>query len=104
MDEKDSESKPLSEDFAQSSVEEDSPPLRRCPIAVSHSSINADLADASGKLKKKKKIKQTKTCSKLTRVPLTKIKLHILEIDQQDILWYVVSYYSQLVVVLMMQS
>ena len=55
MDEKDSESKPLSQDFAQSSVEEDSPPLRRCPTAVSHISINADLADASGKLKKKKK-------------------------------------------------
>ena len=53
MDEKDSESKPLSQDFAQSSVEEDSPPLRRCPTAVSHISINADLADASGKLKKK---------------------------------------------------
>lgn len=103
MDEKDSESKPLSQDFAQSSVEEDSPPLRRCPTAVSHISINADLADASGKLKKKKK-NQTKTCSKLTRVPLTRIKLHILEIDQLDILWYVVSYYSQLVVVLMMQS
>ena len=103
MDEKDSESKPLSQDFAQSSVEEDSPPLRRCPTAVSHISINADLADASGKLKKKK-IKQTKTCSKLTRVPLTRIKLHILEIDQLDILWYVGSYYSQLVVVLMMQS
>ena len=102
MDEKDSESKPLSADFAQSSVEEDSPPLRRCPTAVSHSSINADLPDASGKLKKN--MKQIKTCSKLTRVPLTKIKLHILEIDQLDILWYVVSYYSQLVVVLMMQS
>ena len=102
MDEKDSESKPLSEDFAQSSVEEDSPPLRRCSTADSHISINAGLADASGKLKKN--MKQIKTCSKLTRVPLTKIKLHILEIDQLDILWYVVSYYSQLVVVLMMQS
>lgn len=53
MDEKDNESKPLSQDFAQSSVEEDSPPLRRCSTADSHISINAGLADASGKLKKK---------------------------------------------------
>ena len=52
VDDKDSETKPLSEDFTQSSVEEDSPSLRRYPSEVSHVSINTDLADASGKLKK----------------------------------------------------
>ena len=56
MDDKDSETKPLSEDFTQSSVEEDSPSLRRYPSEVSHVSINTDLADASGKLQKKKTI------------------------------------------------
>ena len=74
MDEKDSESKPLSEDFAQSSVEEDSPPLRRCPIAVSHSSINADLADASGKLKKKKKNQTNKNMLKTDKSSTNKNK------------------------------
>ena len=111
MDDKDSETKPLSEDFSQSLVEEDSPPLTRCPSEDTPISINTDPADASGKLQKKKKkkkiIKQTKACSKLIRdlnqnFKLSNIKLHLLEMHQLNILWHIVNYYSQLVLVTMM--
>ena len=58
MDDKDSETKPLSEDFSQSLVEEDSPPLTRCPSEDIPISINTDPADASGKLQKEKRKKK----------------------------------------------
>ena len=59
------------------------------------------------KKKKKKIIKQTKACSKLIRdlnqnFKLSNIKLHLLEMHQLNILWHIVNYYSQLVLVSMM--